>query len=183
MKKILLLLLLIIVTGCSMSSNTPTGSVENYLNKYQNLDKEVLNQLDNVLIKNSTMTEKQRNNYKDLMINQYKNMSYKVKEENILSDNEAEVEVEIEVLDYASSINESKIYYRNHYDEFESDIYNEKLLDNISSFIDYKLENMKNVEKKVKYNIIFSLVKIDNQWIINDLDDIDIQKIHGLYDY
>ena len=51
MKKIIILLALIAVTGCSMLdvSNTPTKKVEEFLNKYQILDEEVLNQLDDVI--------------------------------------------------------------------------------------------------------------------------------------
>lgn len=173
---------IILVTGCTNNLNTPTKAVESYLNKYQNLDGEVTAQLDNVISSDVTMSDDQKKAYRDLMINQYKNMSYKVVDENITS-NEAEVEVELDLLDYASNISESRNYYKKHLDEFEdtTDSSIDKV-DNISSFIEYKIKNMKNVTNRRKENITFYLSKIDNEWVVDDLSDNDMEKLHGLYE-
>lgn len=205
MKKIfgVLLLSILLMTGCGNNMSTPTSAVENYLNKYQNLDEEVTAQLDKVIDSDVSMNENQKKDYSELMINQYKNLSYKVVDENINGD-EAEVEVEIEVLDYASSIGESRIYYKNHQDEFKTDKEDNKdgeekddlseetgeslvddaadAIDNISSFIDYKIKNMKNVTNTTKDTITIYLTKIDNEWVVEDLSDTDLQKLHGLYE-
>ena len=201
MKKIFIVLAasIVLLTGCGASLNTPTGAVEEFLSKYQNLDKDVLAQLDSVIANDNTMSEDQRSDYRDLMITQYKNLSYKVKDENIVDD-EAEVDVEIEVLDYASNINESRIYFRKHTDEFNdkdnngntdsgnngiADDIGEGItdaIDNISSFIEYKIKNLKDVTNTTTYTITFYLTKIDNEWVVEDMSDVDIQKIHGLYE-
>ena len=52
----------------------------------------------------------------------------------------------------------------------------------MSEFIDYKIKELKNVTTKVKYDITFNLTKEDDKWVIDDLSDIDRQKIHGLYE-
>ena len=51
---------------------------------------------------------------------QYQNLSYKIKSEEI-DGNNATVDVEIEVYDYATSITESRKYYSEHRDEFLDD--------------------------------------------------------------
>ena len=169
MKKFLLLLFIsLFLLGCNTSMNTPTGAVENFLNSYQNLDSELLEKLDQIIDKDQEMNKKQKEKYHELIINQYKNLSYKIKSENVMDDN-AEVEVEVEVLNYASSIRESKKYYRDHPDE-------------VDDYMDYQLLNMENVKNKTHYTIMFSLNKIDNEWVVNELDDVEIQKIHGLYE-
>ena len=90
-----------------------------------------------------------------------------------ISDDKAVVEVEIEVLDYASSIRKSKKYYDEHLDEFKED----------DTFIKYKLEQMKKVDDKIKYDMSFHLTKSeDGTWSLDSISDVDRQKIHGLYE-
>ena len=40
---------------------------------------------------------------------------------------------------------------------------------------------MKTVNDKTKYTITFNLTKEDGKWKVEDLSDVDRQKIHGLY--
>ena len=51
MKKLILFLTLLLFTACSLNigdiDNTPTKKVEEYLNKYQSLSSDVVNDLDN----------------------------------------------------------------------------------------------------------------------------------------
>ena len=141
MKKLFLLLIPFLLFGCSNTLNTPTGAVENFLSSYQNLDSELLEDLDQVIDKDDEMTDKQKEKYHDLMVKQYKNLSYKIKSEDVVEDT-AEVEVEIEVLNYASSIQESKKYYKDHASELDDFVY-------------YKIQNMENVTNKTHYTITF----------------------------
>lgn len=168
MKKLFLLVIPFLLFGCSNTLNTPTGAVENFLSSYQNLDSELLVNLDQVIDKDNEMTDKQKEKYHDLMVKQYKNLSYKISSEDVVEDT-AEVEVEIEVLNYASSIQETKKYYKDHPEE-------------VDDFIDYKIQNMENVTNKTHYTITFYLNKIENEWVVEELDDVNIQKIHGLYE-
>lgn len=51
MKKIILCLgiFLFVLTGCTDMTNTPSKKVEEFLGKYQSMDKDVLNQLDKIV--------------------------------------------------------------------------------------------------------------------------------------
>ena len=203
MKKIIVALFLgaFLLVGCDNTMNTPTSKVEEFLGKYQKLDKKVLTELDDVLKNEESMSEDQRKEYKILLEKQYQNLSYKIKNEEIEGDS-ATVDVEIEVLDYQSSIKKSKEYYAEHKDEFKDDKKEDSdnnddntlkdkaedvkdevkdIFDDISSFIDYKIKELKNVNDKTKYDLTFNLTKKDGNWTIDDLTNEDRQKIHGLY--
>lgn len=186
MKRILLGLSFIVlfIVGCTNTINTPTKRVEELLGKYQKLDSAVLAQLDNVIAEDTTMTDEQKKEYRSLMEKQYQNLSYKIKGEEITGD-DASVDVEIEVLDYATSINESRKYYSEHRDEFKDEDIDktETVIDDNTKYIDYKIKELKNVTDKKKYDITFNLVKDkNNNWKLEDISDIDRQKIHGLYE-
>ena len=201
-KKIIVFLSLLVmfVTGCGNDNmNTPTSKVEEFLGRYQSMDSEVLTQLDNVISNDTTMDDDQKKDYRTLMEKQYQNLSYKIKDEEIDGD-EAEVLVEIEVFDYANSILESREYYTEHRDEFDdeeigndgadtdNDGMNEEgeivggTVDTISSFITYKIKQLMDVTDKAKYEITFHLNKEDGEWKVEDLTDVDRQKIHGLFE-
>ncbi len=202
MKKILiyLSLFILLITGCTNNMNTPTKKVEEFLGKYQSMDSEVLAQLDDVVSSDNTMTDDEKKDYRSLMEKQYQNLSYKIKDEEIDGDN-ATVLVEIEVFDYATSINKSRKYYDEHPDEFKDDAkatinddntLGDKAGDAIddakdkieesSKYIEYKIKQMMNVTDKVKYEITFHLTKVNDTWKVDDISDIDRQKIHGLYE-
>ncbi len=153
MKKIIILVGLIFLLGCENTLNTPTSKVESFLNKYQILDKNVLKDLDNYLSKDKTLTNKQKEKYKELLKRQYQNLSYKIKNEEI-ENNVSIVETEIEVLDY------SRIKEKN---------------------INKKLDKMKNTEEKKKYELTFYLNKEKGIWKIDSLSEDDYKKINGLY--
>ena len=179
MKKIVLtvVFLLLLVCGCESMMNTPTKRVEEFLNKYQRQDSEVLTQLDEVITDGDfDFTDNQMNSYKELMKNQYKNLTYTIKEEMIDGDN-ATVTVEIEVFDYNKAMNEAENYYISNPDEFKTEAGE---LDN-SKYMDYRIERLKKVKDKVKYTLNLTLTKADDKWILNDISQADRQKIHGLY--
>ena len=202
MKKFLfvfLSLLVLFVTGCGNDMATPTSKVEEFLGKYQSMDSDVLTQLDNVISNDTTMDDTQKKDYKSLMEKQYQNMSYKIKDEEINGD-KASVLVELEVFDYAGSISESRDYYTEHRDEFDdeemgndgADTDNDGkdeegeivggAVDTISSFITYKIKQLMDVTDKAKYEITFHLNKEAGEWVMEDITDVDRQKIHGLFE-
>ncbi len=170
-----LLILLIFVTGCNDMMNTPTRRVEEYLGKYQILDSSVLTQLDSV-VDSSSYSEEYKEEYKELMIKQYQNLSYKIKSEYTDGDN-ANVIVEIEVFDYNNALNEAIDYIEEHSDEFMDDD-DESRDEKIEH---YKINAMKEVTDKASYTINFSLVKDNKKWVLEEVSDSDLEKIHGLY--
>ena len=175
-KKLLLLVSLILVTGCNDMMNTPTRRVEEYLGKYQILDSTVLTELDNV-VDNSDYSKDYKEEYKELMIKQYQNLSYKIKNEQTNGDT-ANVIVEIEVFDYNNALSEADDYIDEHESEFVDDE-DETRKEKIDH---YKINAMKEVTDKASYTINFSLVKDNKKWVLEKINDSDLEKIHGLYE-
>ena len=175
---LVLIFSLFLLTGCNDLMNTPTKKVELLLSKYQKKDEEVLTQLGDTLLLDTILDVKQKDNYKKLLERQYENLMYTIKNEAI-DGKTAVVEVEIEVYDYNKAISESEDYLINHQDEFMDEN------DTISTikYNDYKLNAIKEMNDRVKYTINFTLSKIDEEWIVDDLTDTERQKIHGLYAY
>ena len=117
MKKLIvtLLLSLSLVTGCDMlddMDNTPTKKVEAYLNKYQTLHDDVVNQIDESTVQDTDFTEEQVEEYKKIIKDNYQKMTYKIKDEKIDGD-KATVTAEIVVIDYTKSLADIEKYYSN----------------------------------------------------------------------
>ncbi len=184
MKKILipLFIAIIFVIGCENTMNTPTHKVEDFLGKYQKMDSNVIEELRQVLEEDHTMSENQKVKYQSLLEKQYQNLAYKIKNEEVEIDT-AIVDVEIEVLDYKTSIDKAKKYYEEHLDEFKKETKEDQKEDteDTKDYIDYKLKELEKVNAKTKYEITFNLTKKDGVWIIDNLSEIDRKKIHGLY--
>ena len=86
MKKIALafsMLMIILMSGCGEKTvlNTPTKKVEAFFANYQTLDDNVLAQLDETIDKDDTLTDEQKDEYRELMKKHYKNLKYDVKDE------------------------------------------------------------------------------------------------------
>ena len=190
-------ILLLVIVGCSNNMSTPTNKVEEFLGKYQSMDEDVLKQLDQVIKDDDLMNDDQKDKYKALMEKQYQNLSYKIENEDIQGDS-ATVDVEIEVLDYATTASKAQEYYNEHKEEIEEK-YNDKKEDNDNSledagddvlqaveesvaYINYKLEELETANDTVTYNMTFYLTKEDGEWILQDISDLDRKKLHGLYE-
>ncbi len=182
MKKITNLILvvfsiLLITCGCESMMNTPTKRAEEFLNKYQRQDKEVLTQLDEAIdTATYKFTDIQKSSYKDLMKKQYKDLTYTIKEE-LIDGNNATVTVEIEVYDYNNAINTAETYYQNNPMEFKN---SEGGIDE-EKYMDYKIEKIKAVKERIKYTLNLTLTKQNKKWVLNDISEADRQKLHGLY--
>lgn len=157
---LMIVLILVIITGCGLTklSNTPIKQVELFLNKYQTLDEDVLNDLNAVVMTEDKFNGTQKEKYKKIMKNHYQNLIYKIKEEEINGDT-AIVTVEIDVTDYSRITNEDKLD------------------------MDKYLNMLENSKDKVKYTLELGLTKIDDKWQINQISKSDEEKIHGAYIY
>ena len=113
--------------------------------------------------------------YKSLLLKQYQNLSYKIKDEKI-DNNTANVEVEIEVFDYYNTLERVKEDIDKNSDDFKDD--NDK--SSKEKIEEYKIKKLKATTNKTKYQIIFTLTKKDGKWTLDKLSDDDIKKIHGL---
>ena len=174
MKKVLYFLVaVILLTGCSCTANmgnTPTKRVEDYLNKYQTSDDDVVSDLNDVLTNDTTLTTDERDNYSDFMKTHYKDMQYEIKDETIDGDT-ATVDAEITVRSYADAVNEANDYRLNNPDVFDED----------NTFASYRLGKLKEVTDTETYTITFHLTKKNEEWKIDNLSDDDLRKLSGLY--
>lgn len=120
MKKFIVALMVIFMSACTLgAANTPKEKVSEFLDKYKNQNADIISQLEET-IDNDITDEDHKSRYKTLMTNQYKNMEYEIKDE-IIEDDNAVVEAEITVYDYASAIKNSNTYLNEHVDEFKKE--------------------------------------------------------------
>ena len=164
-KKILLLTIFtFLLIGCSMS-NTPTSKVEELLSKYQRLDNDISMGINSVLDEQN-LTDIHKERYRKLLEDQYKNLSYEIKDE-IIDGDTATVIVEIEVIDYKKSINDLT---------FDSMLYTK------DSFDEEKLDRLEEAKDKVTYTLELTLTKdTEGAWKLNALTNEQIKKIQGMY--
>lgn len=168
MKKIIsIFIFLILLVGCSLS-NSPTSLVEELLSKYQRFDSDIESGISNVLDdENLTSTQKER--YKKLLENQYRNLSYEIKDERIDGE-EAIISTEIKVINYKKAINDTYNYYQGKNDY------------TLEEYNDTKLDNLEKEKEKVTYTIDFDVKKDkDGNWKISSLSNETIKKIQGMY--
>lgn len=175
---IVLLIGIIFLTGCEMLMNTPTKRVEKLLSMYQTHDKEVLNQLDNVLKEETILSNDLKDRFRNLLKKQYKDMTYKIKNETI-DGNTAVVEVLIEVYDYNKAINEVETKVLNEPEEF----LNEEGNVLTTKFNEEKISALEKVKDRINYTINFTVSKINDKWIVDELTETERLKLHGLYAY
>lgn len=184
MKKLLFLLLaLISLTACSLNvsdiDNTPTKKVEAYLNNYQSLNDGVVEDLDMVVEKEGTFTKDIKERYRNIMKNNFEDLTYTIKDETVNGDT-ATVEVELDVMDFYKVIKASENYKEEHADEFndESGNYDE------AKYTEYKIGQMEKTSDRVKHTIYFTLTKDENgNWELDDIDESEEEKILGIYAY
>lgn len=120
MKKFIVALMVIFMSACTLgTADTPREKVSEFLDKYKNENTDIISQLEET-IDNDITDEDHKSRYKTLMTNQYKNLEYEIKDE-IIEDENAVVEVEITVYDYASAIKNANTYLNEHADEFKKD--------------------------------------------------------------
>ena len=200
MKKIVLAVVItlsvFVLSACTLgSASSPKDKVKEFLDKYKNQDSEVLNDLDETISSEYTGEYKER--YKTLMVNQYKNMEYRIIDE-VIDGNTALVNTEITVYDYSNALDNADKYLTEHESEFYKNSSDETTRDNENTtennnvktdtkeidndkFLDYKLDLLESVSDKKTYTIEFSLTKENDTWKLDSLTDSDIEKIHGIY--
>ena len=178
MKKIILFLTtLTIVVGCACARMSASDAVKEYLDKYNNQNPTILTELEN-LIEEEKLNEEQGKKYKELMLKQYKDLSYKIEDETYNGD-EATVKTKITVYDLYSAQKEAEEYKNNNHTEFIDEDRNY----DANKFLNYKLEQMKNATKTIEYTIDFKVVKKEGKWVLEPVSTESLEKIHGIYNY
>lgn len=176
MKKILLVLIgIFILSACSFTSS-PSTKAEEYLSRYTSLNEDVLQDLETTTSSENLSTAN-KDVYKEVLKRQYQNIKYTVKDEEINGD-KATVTMKITVYDLYKADKASLDYLNLHNDEFYvNGIINQDKYDT------YKVNNMLNTNETVDYEIEMYLNKENGTWIVQDVDNQTLSKIHGLYNY
>ena len=148
--------------GCS--NNTAKDRVIYFLGEYQELSADVMASLEQRL-DNEQWNNEQKEKYRQIMKRQYRDLKYNIMDERFNNGTQY-IDVKIEVYDFYMA-QESVNYYE----------------DNTSkSYLDFKLDAMMNTNDRIEYLLTFKLEKDDNnKYQIIDLQDSDIEKIHGIY--
>ena len=192
MKKVLLGIFVILLTACSFGmNNTPKAKVKELLDRYKNQDSTVITNLEDAIDEEYSGEFKDR--YKTLMLNQYKNLEYKITDE-IIDGDTAIVSVDVTVYDYGSAIDAANVYLDEHEKEFykkhntnnelneeDNTLNNDKNTIDYDKFIDYKLKLLEEVTDRKTYSIDFTLSKENDEWILDNLTNESMKKLHGLY--
>ena len=205
MKKILIGLFVVFLTACSLSMNSePKAKVKELLDKYKNQDTSVITNLDDVI--DSEYEGEYKERFKTLLMNQYKNMEYKITDEQIDGDT-AIVTADITIYNYGTAIDSANTYLQEHEKEFyksatnnntltsgentdnsnENNLISENTTQNnvneidYDKFLDYKLNLLEEVTDRKTYSIDFTLTKENDKWVLDELPTDTIRKIHGLY--
>ena len=164
LKYVVVALAVFLLMGCTMS-NTPTSKVEDLFSKYQTLDNDIKSDIEDVL-KEQNLTDTQVERYKKLLEDQYRNLTYEIKNEKIDGDH-AIVTVQIEVIDYKKSISDLT---------YDSTKYTKE------SYDDAKLDLLEKAKDKVTYTLELGVTKDkNNNWRLDSLSNADIKKIQGMY--
>lgn len=168
LKFILPYLIIFVLLGCELN-NTPTSKVEERLSNYQMISNNInINDKVQLLTDGDNLTESQIGEYKSIIEKQYKNLAYNVKDET-LDGESAVVEVQIEVADFKSAI-----------EELNREV--DKNVVGVEQYNESKIEKLKEIKDKVTYTIEFSVSKdINGNWNLEELDSTEEQKLLGIY--
>ena len=139
----------------------PGGGIE----ENETMEKAVVRELQEEL-KEQNLTDTQVERYKKLLEDQYRNLTYEIKNEKIDGDH-AIVTVQIEVIDYKKSISDLT---------YDSTKYTKE------SYDDAKLDLLEKAKDKVTYTLELGVTKDkNNNWRLDSLSNADIKKIQGMY--
>ena len=133
----------------------------------ENMDKQYVWKYDETKkLKEQNLTDTQVERYKKLLEDQYRNLTYEIKNEKIDGDH-AIVTVQIEVIDYKKSISDLT---------YDSTKYTKE------SYDDAKLDLLEKAKDKVTYTLELGVTKDkNNNWRLDSLSNADIKKIQGMY--
>lgn len=155
-------LFVVFLFGCELG-NTPTSKVEDYFSRYQMLDDDVTVYYADLAF-DIDILEGYKTRYEDLIRNQYRNLTYEIKEEEI-DGATATVTAQIEVVDYQKII----------------DKYNKADFDGDNEYHKQVLEALEDAKDKITYTIEFTVTKDEeDNWNVEPLSQVDRQKILGI---
>lgn len=147
---------------------SPSAVVEEYLNKYNSLDKGVTSKIKYEF--EDKLDKKQKKQYESIMKKQYQKMFYSILDEEVV-ENKAVVKAEVTVSDFNACYNAADSHIATHTEKFPT----------VERQINYKLNKLETCSEKVTYPITFNLRKSSNEWLLDNLLEADSKKISGTY--
>lgn len=174
-KYFLLIFVVSLLTGC-LGNMGPSEKVEEFLNMYIKQDTSIINELEDYLNKQD-LTQMQKARYRDIIKDEYSKIEYEIINEKV-KDEKATVDVNIIVKDLYGASQQAE----NDLLDNPLDFYTEGVYDS-SKFIDHKLDIMENYKVKKNYIINLNLTKYDNKWVMDNLDESTLEKLHGIFKY
>lgn len=149
------------------TANTPIDMTKAYMDRFKNLDSEVVSKISYPYSDN--LSDSQKKKYEEIIKSQYLSLNYEIVDENI-GEIDAIVRVQFSVLDYASSYDRATSYL-SLYEKDKSE----------KEVIDYKISEMENTKEKIEYTIEFAYYNLDGEWHMSDLSPADLRKIAGTF--
>lgn len=164
----------VLLTKRSLSSS-PLGLTKTYFEKYQKLDKSVVNDI--VYDFSDKLSSDQETLYKGTIKKQYQNLKYEVLE--VFNDDyETTVTVMFTVIDLKSAYDRADTYVRTHDYEFLDDEGNY----DVHKEVDYKLDILERANETIDYKIKLVFYQDElNRWVMVNPSPTDLQKISGTF--
>lgn len=173
MKKIILIVVSLFLFGCAKEN--ATSEVFLFYSNYQNLSSDIysgISQMVNV----ENLSQENKELYKKVYIRQYQDMIFSIDSIKYSGKN-AYISTTIEVYDF-SKVQEDVSKFLSENEELFNDDNNNY---DVDKYYNYKFNEMLNTTKRIKYNITLNLIKNNNKWYINNIDDTTLSKINGIY--
>lgn len=165
--------LILCLFGCQMG-NTPTKKVETLLSNYQSNGDAIITELDDYL-KTLNVDSVNYDDYKKVYLKQYQDLKYEIKNETINGDH-ATVTAQIEVYDYYKTENNVTSYIASNPNDFtDNGVYSS------AKGLKYKIEQLNKTTDRVTYTMDFTLTKVNDNWVIDNLSNEQLEKIHGTF--
>lgn len=152
-----------VLGGCDIA-NTPTSKVEDYLGRYQRLDKSIFLSYTQLAGSND-VNKDDRERYQKLVEKQFRNLSYEVKEE-VIDGDVSYVTVQVKVCNYGDIL----------------DKYNVTTYEDVDEYHDKVIKELEKQKEKIVYTITFELeLNKKDEWKVSEPSLEDKDKLLGIY--
>lgn len=165
------IILALVFKGNVEKKHSPKGLTESYIDKYIDLNKEVVNNIKYPF--EDSLSDLQFERYKGIIKNKYEKIEYSiVDDETVINEEDAIVVVTVNIVDIKAAYEKADTYISSHKEEFDS----------LEKEIEFKLDSISKAVDREEYTITFNFYKDDNdKWAMMDPSDADISKIEGLF--
>lgn len=176
MLSIIIALIMIFIVACNKNKSA-YDTVSDYLDLYKNNDNKIMEQL-NDFVNEEELTAEQKDIYLDAIKREYQTLEYEMVSERYDEDY-AYVVARVTVLNLNQAQRDAYQYFVKNEDEFKKE---DGSMD-IEKYTTYKLTKMKEADQYVTYDIDFQLKNNNGRFEVMQLNNEDLEKIHGIYSY